>query len=175
MVCLRKTISMCNICSKHSNPNDLRAAENVYILHQELNALQPLCSELFLDIHAMKLSRRRIRLSKTYYGKLLNVLGHVLFVYCVFKTGNAIFNIVLSRDRTIDPITKFFIRLCYLTNVQLDQLTIEFYTQHLSFLMIGMFTNIYKYVYKDARCGNAKKRRETSHTCKTIFCSYHNY
>ena len=166
---------MCNICSKHSNPNDLRAAENVYILHQELNALQPLCSELFLDIHAMKLSRRRIRLSKTYYGKLLNVLGHVLFVYCVFKTGNAIFNIVLSRDRTIDPITKFFIRLCYLTNVQLDQLTIEFYTQHLSFLMIGMFTNIYKYVYKDARCGNAKKRRETSHTCKTIFCSYHTY
>ena len=135
----------CRLCiGRRVNPEDLRIAQSAGLLQQELAALQPLCSELFLEIHGMRLSRRRVRLSKTLYGRLLNLLGHVLFIYCIFKTLNAFVNIVLARDRTIDPITKFLVRLCYVTNIQLDQATIEFWTQHLSFGMIGVvvFSNV---------------------------------
>ena len=50
----------------------------------------------------------------------------------------------MAQRGTIDPVTKSIMRLCYWTNIQLDQVTIEFWTQHLSFLMIGVvvFANV---------------------------------
>ena len=136
--------SACGLCQSRTNSDDLRAAQNASMLQEEINALQPLCTDLFLEIHAMRMSRRRVRLSKTLYGRCLHLLGHLLFIYCTFKTFFALKNVVLAQRGTIDPVTKSIMRLCYWTNIHLDQITIEFWTQHLSFLMIGVvvFANV---------------------------------
>jgi uncharacterized protein (DUF697 family) len=138
-------ILCCGKCGcETKNSTDLRVAQNAFNLEQELKALQPVMNELYLDIHAMRLSRRRVRLSKTLYGRMLHVMGHVLFMYCVFKTCSASINILFSRDRTIDPVSQSIMRLGYWCNLHFDKATIEFWTQHLSFVLIGfvVFSNV---------------------------------
>ena len=119
-------------------------AKQVKILRQELDTLEPVCTELFLDVAEMRAARRRSRLSKTLYGRLLNVLGHFLCIYCIFKALNAAINIVFSRDRTSDPVTRMLMRISYVTGLEMDQDSIHFWTQHLSFILIGVvaFSNV---------------------------------
>jgi golgi pH regulator len=143
-ICNFFTSIICSRCRNKTDLNDLRVAHNASTLQFELLALEPVMNELFLDIHAMRLSRRRVRLSKTLYGRMLNILGHVLFIYCIFKTLSATINIVFSRDRTVDPVTQSIMRLCYWLNIQLSHSKIEFWTQHLSFILVGfvVFSNV---------------------------------
>ena len=121
-----------------------KSRRTVSSLRQELETLEPVCTELFLDVSEMRSARRRVRLSRTLYGRGLNVLGHFLCIYCVFKALNAAVNIVLSRDRTSDPVTIALMRMSYVTGIVLDEGAIQFWTQHLSFVLIGIvvFSNV---------------------------------
>ncbi len=121
-----------------------RSRRTVSSLKLELETLEPVCTELFLDVSEMRSARRQVRLSRTLYGRGLNVLGHFLCIYCVFKALNAVVNIVLSRDRTSDPVTKALMRMSYVTGIVLDEGAIQFWTQHLSFVLIGivLFSNV---------------------------------
>ena len=114
------------------------------LIQQEIDTLEPVCTELFLDVAEMRTARRRIRLSKTCYGRTLNILGHFLFIYCLFKALNALINIIFSRDRTRDPVTVMLVRICYFTGIVMDKTSIHFWTQHLSFILIGVvaFSNV---------------------------------
>ena len=119
-------------------------ARQARLLRQELDTLEPVCTELFLDVTEMRTARRRLRLSKTLYGRMLNVLGHFLCIYCVFKALNAAVNIIFSRDRTSDPVTRTLMRISYVTGLEMGQASIHFWTQHLSFILIGVvaFSNV---------------------------------
>ena len=65
-------------------------------------------------------------------------------MYCVFKALNAAANIIFSRDRTRDPVTLTLMRISFLTGLEMDKERIHFWTQHLSFMLIGVvaFSNV---------------------------------
>jgi hypothetical protein len=49
-----------------------------------------------------------IRQSLTKKGRLFNMLGYFLSVYCLYKMVIAIVNIIFDRDPTKDPVTRGF-------------------------------------------------------------------
>ena len=64
--------------------------------------------ELFYDLNALCLAKDRMERGKRLWGKMLNLTGYGLSVYCIWKIFISIINILFNRDRKRDPVTLGF-------------------------------------------------------------------
>jgi golgi pH regulator len=107
----------------------------------ESNALETVMDELFYDLNELCLAKDRMERGKRLWGKMLNLTGYGLSVYCIWKIFISIINILLNRDRKRDPVTLGLQRLVYFTGMKVD---VVFWSQHISFVFIGIlvFSNV---------------------------------
>uniref|UniRef100_A0A4W4DSN5 G protein-coupled receptor 89B n=1 Tax=Electrophorus electricus TaxID=8005 RepID=A0A4W4DSN5_ELEEL len=61
------------------------ASENLSLIQQEVDALEELSRQLFLETVDLQATKERIEYSKTFQGKYFNVLGYFFSIYCVWK------------------------------------------------------------------------------------------
>ncbi|KAG5460877.1 MAG: Abscisic acid G-protein coupled receptor-domain-containing protein, partial [Olpidium bornovanus] len=59
--------------------------ENLGQLQAEVNALELLGRQLFVDIDELYAEKERLEYAKTWKGKYYNFLGYIFSVYCVYK------------------------------------------------------------------------------------------
>lgn len=59
--------------------------ENIGALKLEIEALEEVSRQLFLEVHSMKNMQERERWAQTLQGKYFNVLGHFFSLYCLWK------------------------------------------------------------------------------------------
>ncbi|OXB76016.1 UNVERIFIED_CONTAM: hypothetical protein H355_016858 [Colinus virginianus] len=104
-------------------------------LMQEVDALEELSRQLFLETADLHATKERIEYSKTFQGKYFNFLGYFFSIYCVWKIFMATINIVFDRVGKTDPVTRGIeITVNYL-GIQFD---VKFWSQHISFILVGI-------------------------------------
>ncbi|XP_036198422.1 Golgi pH regulator isoform X5 [Myotis myotis] len=59
--------------------------ENLTLIQQEVDALEELSRQLFLETADLHATKERIEYSKTFKGKYFNFLGYFFSIYCVWK------------------------------------------------------------------------------------------
>uniref|UniRef100_A0A3Q3XIR6 Uncharacterized protein n=1 Tax=Mola mola TaxID=94237 RepID=A0A3Q3XIR6_MOLML len=60
-------------------------SENISLIQQEVDALEELSRQLFLETVDLQATKERIEYSKTFQGKYFNFLGYFFSIYCVWK------------------------------------------------------------------------------------------
>ncbi|XP_019483378.1 PREDICTED: Golgi pH regulator A isoform X2 [Hipposideros armiger] len=60
-------------------------SENLTLLQQEVDALEELSRQLFLETADLHATKERIEYSKTFKGKYFNFLGYFFSIYCIWK------------------------------------------------------------------------------------------
>ncbi|XP_036298937.1 Golgi pH regulator isoform X4 [Pipistrellus kuhlii] len=60
-------------------------SENLNLIQQEVDALEELSRQLFLETADLHATKERIEYSKTFKGKYFNFLGYFFSIYCVWK------------------------------------------------------------------------------------------
>ncbi|XP_056436278.1 Golgi pH regulator [Gadus chalcogrammus] len=80
--------------------------ENLSLVQQEVDALEELSRQLFLETVDLQTTKERIEYSKTFKGKYFNFLGYFFSIYCVWKIFMATINIVFDRVGKTDPVTR---------------------------------------------------------------------
>ncbi|KAJ4933043.1 hypothetical protein JOQ06_029880 [Pogonophryne albipinna] len=60
-------------------------SENLSLIQQEVDALEELSRQLFLETVDLQSTKERIEYSKTFKGKYFNFLGYFFSIYCVWK------------------------------------------------------------------------------------------
>ncbi|KXJ27213.1 Golgi pH regulator [Exaiptasia diaphana] len=109
--------------------------ENTSHLQTEVDAMEELSRQLFLEIVDLHCTRQRMEFSKTLQGKYFDFLGHIFSGYCIWKIFISTVNIVFDRVGKVDPVTRTIdITVKYL-GMQFDVL---FWSQQFSFLLIGI-------------------------------------
>ncbi|XP_075026239.1 Golgi pH regulator B isoform X3 [Calonectris borealis] len=110
-------------------------SENLSLIQQEVDALEELSRQLFLETADLHATKERIEYSKTFQGKYFNFLGYFFSIYCVWKIFMATINIVFDRVGKTDPVTRGIeITVNYL-GIQFD---VKFWSQHISFILVGI-------------------------------------
>uniref|UniRef100_A0A673KQ39 Golgi pH regulator-like n=1 Tax=Sinocyclocheilus rhinocerous TaxID=307959 RepID=A0A673KQ39_9TELE len=110
-------------------------SENLSVIQQEVDALEELSRQLFLETVDLQATKERIEYSKTFQGKYFNFLGYFFSIYCVWKIFMATINIVFDRVGKTDPVTRGIeITVNYL-GIQFD---VKFWSQHISFILVGI-------------------------------------
>ncbi|KAM9802911.1 Golgi pH regulator isoform 2-T2 [Syngnathus typhle] len=105
------------------------------LIQQEVDALEELSRQLFLETVDLQATKERIEYSKTFQGKYFNFLGYFFSIYCVWKIFMATINIVFDRVGKTDPVTRGIeITVNYL-GIQFD---VKFWSQHISFILVGI-------------------------------------
>ncbi|XP_034498874.1 Golgi pH regulator isoform X9 [Ailuropoda melanoleuca] len=110
-------------------------SENLTLIQQEVDALEELSRQLFLETADLYATKERIDYSKTFKGKYFNFLGYFFSIYCLWKIFMATINIVFDRVGKTDPVTRGIeITVNYL-GIQFD---VKFWSQHISFILVGI-------------------------------------
>uniref|UniRef100_A0A3Q3H2C8 G protein-coupled receptor 89B n=1 Tax=Kryptolebias marmoratus TaxID=37003 RepID=A0A3Q3H2C8_KRYMA len=91
-------------------------SENLSQIQQEVDALEELSRQLFLETVDLHATKERIEYSKTFQGKYFNFLGYFFSIYCVWKIFMVVFLHVLFS---------------FLSQV-------KFWSQHISFILVGI-------------------------------------
>ncbi|XP_055492618.1 Golgi pH regulator isoform X1 [Leucoraja erinacea] len=109
--------------------------ENLSLIQQEVDALEELSRQLFLETVDLHATKERIEYSKTFQGKYFNFLGYFFSIYCVWKIFMATINIVFDRVGKTDPVSRGIeITVNYLG----IQFNVKFWSQHISFILVGI-------------------------------------
>ncbi|KAK4832059.1 hypothetical protein QYF61_020615 [Mycteria americana] len=114
---------------------DYAGLPDLSLIQQEVDALEELSRQLFLETADLHATKERIEYSKTFQGKYFNFLGYFFSIYCVWKIFMATINIVFDRVGKTDPVTRGIeITVNYL-GIQFD---VKFWSQHISFILVGI-------------------------------------
>ncbi|XP_055726416.1 Golgi pH regulator-like, partial [Salvelinus fontinalis] len=107
----------------------------LFLIQQEVDALEELSRQLFLETVDLQATKERIEYSKTFQGKYFNFLGYFFSIYCVWKIFMATINIVFDHVGNTDPVTR---RMEITVNYLGIQFDVNFWSQHISFILVGI-------------------------------------
>ena len=105
------------------------------ILKQEVEVLEEVSRQLFLELVDLNDVRERMKYSRTLKGRYFDFLGHFFSVYCLYKIFMCIINILFDRVGRTDPITRGFEIASNKLGLELD---VIFWSQHISFILVGI-------------------------------------
>lgn len=83
-------------------------------LEAEIETLESLGRELFLEVHDMRDVQDRSKRARTLRGRVFNFFGYLLSVFCVYKMLMSTINVVFRRNREKDPITNAIEKILYI-------------------------------------------------------------
>ncbi|MDP2436449.1 MAG: Golgi pH regulator family protein [archaeon] len=98
-------------------------------------ALESFQRELFQELNDLKLEQARVAQSKTTKGRMFDLLGYVLSVYCVYKIIMYTANINIDSRPQDDPIS---IGLKLLTQKLKFEIDAEFWGQTIALVLVGI-------------------------------------
>lgn len=119
-------------------PADVRRLRSdVAAMDAEIAAQESFRQELFTEINGLHHATIATRKSRTCKGRLFNLAGYVLSVYCVIKVSSSIINIVFQRVGKVDPITRVVSIVAeHLLDVDVE--SVKLWSQYLSFGFVGV-------------------------------------
>lgn len=112
-------------------------SETIKMLTHEIEALEMLMKQLFLDLDELNVERDRIKASLTPMGYLSNLLGYFFSVICIWKMFTSFVSILFSNNNnnSSDPVTSILNVLVHWFGLKID---ILFWAPQLSFIFVGI-------------------------------------
>lgn len=105
----------------------------------ELKVLEKAHEDSFLNYCEYVQEEKKVRLSNTLQGKLLQESAKFLSVYCLYKIFMSLLNLVMGRKKGIDPISR--VLRVFLV---ISEDTYEVFSTYISFVFMGylMISNV---------------------------------
>ncbi|EFJ12513.1 hypothetical protein SELMODRAFT_235006 [Selaginella moellendorffii] len=109
--------------------------EQIHNLEVEINGLEELSRQLFLDIFELRKAKQAAIYSRTWRGHVKNIWGYALSLYCVYKMLRSLQSIVLRDTGSVDPATNaiaIFLRIFHIN------FNVALWSQYVSLAFVGM-------------------------------------
>lgn len=101
---------------------------------EEISNLELIVSNLHAEYETVSYDHQIHLHSKTINGKLFQVLGHFLSIYCIYRIFSAIINILFNRAGRADPVTVGIGFFVHIFGVEWD---VQLWSKEISFIFVG--------------------------------------
>jgi len=124
-----------NFGSWFTRSADTSNQTNLVGLGLEINSLEELARQLYLELADCYWERSRAKYAKTWKGRYFHFMGIGFSFYCCYKILNCLVNIMFNRVGKKDTITRGIEILVTWFGLKFDA---QFWAQQISFMMVGV-------------------------------------